>query len=93
MDIKHQNTEKNGVFYVEELNNRLAEMTYVWSGPDKFIIDHTEVSEKLKGLGIGNKLVLAAVEYARKNNVKIMPLCPFAKKVFERNEAYKDVLF
>lgn len=93
MEIQHSNNSRNGVFFVEQDGERLAEMTYVWSGEDKFIIDHTEVSEKLKGLGVGKKLVVAAVEYARNNKYRIMPLCPFAKSVFDRTPEISDVLF
>lgn len=93
MEIQHSNNNKNGAFFVEEAGVRLAEMTYVWSGEGKFIIDHTEVSEKLKGQGVGKKLVMAAVEYARSNGYKIMPLCPFAKRVFDTTPELNDVLF
>jgi uncharacterized protein len=68
-------------------------MTYTWAGDSKFIIDHTEVNEGFNGKGVGKKLVLAAVDYARANNVKIIPLCPFAKSVFDKTEEIRDVLF
>ena len=68
-------------------------MTYVWSGEDKIIIDHTEVSEKLGGKGIGKQLVHKAVEMAREQHIKIIPPCPFAKRIFDKTEDYKDVLF
>lgn len=93
MEIQHVNNSKNGVFFVEEAGQRLAEMTYVWSGEDKFIIDHTEVSELLKGKGVGKQLVMAAVAFARQNGYKIMPLCPFAKRVFDSTPEINDVLF
>lgn len=70
----------------------LAEMTYTWAGEALFIIDHTEVSDKLKGQGAGKKLVDAAVLFARKMRVKILPLCPFAKSVFDKTPEYEDVL-
>lgn len=93
MNIQQKDNGKKGSFYVEEAGELLAEMTYVWSGNDKFIIDHTEVSAALEGKGIGKQLVQKAVEFAREKNVKIMPLCPFAKRVFDKVEAYQDVLF
>lgn len=37
------------------------------------------------------KLVLAAVEYARTNNLHILPLCQFAKSVFDHTEDIRDV--
>lgn len=68
-------------------------MTYSKAGPGKFIIDHTEVDESSKGQGVGYQLVEAAVVYARENNQKIMPLCPFASAVFRKKSEYKDLLF
>ena len=67
-------------------------MTYSWAGEHKFIIDHTEVNPAFNGRGVGKKMVLAAVEYARKNDLKIIPLCPFAKSVFDKTEEIRDVL-
>ncbi len=93
MLIQQEDNGKKGAFYVEENGERLAEMTYVWSGTDKFIIDHTEVSDKLGGKGVGKQLVTAAVEFARTKNVKIVPLCPFAKSVLTRATEYHDVLY
>lgn len=93
MDIKHDQREGKGVFYVEENGRRLAEMTYVMAGAQKLIIDHTEVNESLKGKNVGKQLVGAAVSYARENKLKILPLCPFAKSVFDKVAEYEDVLF
>ena len=66
-------------------------MTYVWAG-DKMIIDNTEVNNILAGKGIGKQLLTKAVEYAREKKIKIIPLCPFAKSVFEKVEEFQDVL-
>ena len=93
MDILQKDDGKKGAFYIQEGDTILAEMTYVWAGTSKFIIDHTEVSETLAGKGIGKQLVHKAVEFAREKHVKIMPLCPLAKAVFDKVEAYSDVLF
>jgi predicted GNAT family acetyltransferase len=92
MTILQTDDGKKGAFYVEENDERLAEMTYVWAGTGMFIIDHTEVSDKLAGKGAGKQLVAKAVAFAREKNVKIKPLCPFAKAVFDKTPDYKDVL-
>jgi predicted GNAT family acetyltransferase len=55
-------------------------------------IDHTEVDESLRGQGIARKLTLAAVDWARKSGVKLVPICPFAKAVFDRDPSIHDVL-
>jgi len=93
MIIKNIEDEKKGQLIAEIEGKEAGIMEYTWAGPDKFIIDHTEVHSAFEGHGVGKKLVLEAVDYARKKNVKIMPLCPFAKAVFERTEAFQDVLF
>jgi predicted GNAT family acetyltransferase len=92
MEIMNRDDGHRGKFFTEKDGKILAEMTYVWAGK-KFIIDHTEVSEELAGMGIGKKLVHKAVEMAREKSVKILPLCPFAKKVFDKTEEYQDVMF
>jgi predicted GNAT family acetyltransferase len=37
-------------------------------------------------------LVEYAVNYARENNFKITPICPYVKIVIERNKEYHDLL-
>lgn len=92
MNIQQNDNGKKGAFYIEQEGETLAEMTYVWAGAEKFIIDHTEVSERLAGKGAGKQLVAAAVNFAREKGVKIFPLCPFAHSVFDKVAEYKDVL-
>lgn len=93
MEIQHEITNSKGRFYMKDKNELAAEMTYSKAGNDKIIIDHTEVSEQYKGQKLGLKLVEAAVEFARINKLKIMPLCPFARKMFERHKEFVDVLW
>jgi uncharacterized protein len=57
------------------------------------IIEHTEVSDELRGQNIGYELVHTGVEYARTHHLKIIPLCTFANAVFKKKPEYKDVLY
>ena len=93
MEIKQINDTRRGYFEAIEEGNEAGKMTYTWAGDSKFIIDHTEVSPDFNGKGVGKKLLMAAVEYARTNNLKIIPLCPFAKSVFDKVEEINDVIF
>ncbi|MBV7268221.1 GNAT family N-acetyltransferase [Winogradskyella luteola] len=93
MEIQQNDNEKKGEFFYEVDGKKLGLMTYSHAGADKIIIDHTEVDESLKGQGVGYKLVEASVIYARENNLKIMPLCPFANAVFKKRSEYNDVRF
>lgn len=92
MNIQHEESNTKGAFFIEEGEVRIAEMTYSKNGDYRIIIDHTEVSENHKGEGLGKALVFHSVEYAREKNLKILPLCPYARVVFRRNkEEFKDV--
>ncbi|MDD3437403.1 MAG: GNAT family N-acetyltransferase [Candidatus Gastranaerophilales bacterium] len=90
--IKQEDDGKKGRFVISENNEMAGEMTYTWAGKEKFIIDHTSVDEKFSGKGFAKTLVQAGVDYARKNEVKIIPLCPYAKRRFDQDESIRDVL-
>lgn len=93
MNIQQQDNTKKGAFFSEVNGKRVAEMEYTWAGEDKFIIDHTDVSDTLRGQGVGRHLLDAAVRFAREKQIKILPLCPFAKSVFDKDPTIHDVLF
>lgn len=92
MEILQTDTGKKGKFYIELDGEQVAELVYTWAGPELFIIEHTEVSDVLAGKGAGKQLVAKAVEFAREKKVRIIPLCSFAKKVFDKVAEYRDVL-
>ncbi|WP_414047090.1 GNAT family N-acetyltransferase [Macrococcus equi] len=88
--MMHVNRKEN-LFYIGDVSSPKGQMTYVENG-DQLIIDHTEVVEELQGEGAGKQMVEAAVKYARDNNKKILPICPFVKKVIEETPEFQDVL-
>lgn len=53
---------------------------------------HTEVDEIFSGKGFAKLLLEKLVGYARGNNLKIIPLCPYVLAQFKRHPAeYQDV--
>lgn len=92
MIIKHNESDAKGAFLAIEDNVQIGEMTYSKAGEGKIIIDHTEVHPDQKGKGIGKILLSKAVEFARDHNIKIVPLCPFAKTMFDKDIDIRDVL-
>ena len=91
MEILNKETDNNGLFYIEKENKKIAELQYELVGNDRLIIHHTVVSDELAGKGIGKQLVDKVVDLARKNKLKIVPVCSFAKKVLS-SETYRDIL-
>ncbi len=93
MELTQIDNERKGYLLATENNTEAGRMEYTHAGKDKFIIDHTDVNPDYNGKGVGKKLLMQAVEYARNNDKKIMPLCPFAKSMFDKLEDIRDVLF
>ncbi len=91
--IEIEDNGKKGRFVIFHDGEIAGVMAFTWAGEDKFIIDHTEVETKFEGKGLAKQLVMRAVEFARESNVKILPLCPYAHKIFEKDESMKDVRF
>lgn len=92
MEIIQKESGNKGKFIAMDNEIQAGMMTYSIAGEDKIIIDHTEVNPAYTGTGLGKKLVIAGVDFARQNNIKILPLCPFARGVFARNKDLRDVL-
>ncbi len=92
MDIRHEESGSKGRYFYSAEGGPLAEMTYSVAGSAMIIIDHTEVPEAYRGQGVGQALVLRAVEDMRRAGKKIMPLCPFAAAQFRRHPDWQDVL-
>ncbi|OOM78157.1 hypothetical protein CLPUN_20160 [Clostridium puniceum] len=81
-------------FYLgDNSQNPKAEVTYVDYNEDTIIINHTFVSNELRGQNVGKKLIKRVVDFAREENKKVIPQCSFAEKEFIENKEYEDVLF
>ena len=89
--IEHEEHGHRGAFFVVKNGKRLAVLTYTVAGT-RVILDHTDVDDALRGTGTGKQLVEAAVAWARAEKRLLMPLCPFAKSVFEKTPQLRDVL-
>ncbi|TYR77347.1 N-acetyltransferase [Rossellomorea vietnamensis] len=81
----------NKFYKGEDENAPEAELVYS-ADEEAIVIEHTLVSEQLRGQGIGEKLVDKAVQYARENNLKLDSQCPFAKQILKNDDKYEDVL-
>lgn len=80
-------------FYIgEDENNPIAEITYKEKDKHTINVDHTYVSDELRGQGIAGKLVEVITDFARKENVKIIPTCPYVASKMEKTAEYHDLI-
>jgi predicted GNAT family acetyltransferase len=73
--------------YQAQIGRDLAVAEYRRSG-DTITFTHTEVPAALRGRGIAGKLVHAALEDARAQNLKVVPLCSFVASYIRRHQEY-----
>ena len=85
------NEKGEGGFYIMDENEQLGEMAI--GIKDKILTAyHTEVLEKAEGKGLAKQLLNAMAEFVRKNDMKVVPLCPYVHAQFRRHPAeYGDI--
>jgi predicted GNAT family acetyltransferase len=93
MEIKlNLNDKDHGGFFLTEGEEQIGEMIISISG-ERLTVYHTEVAKKAEGKGYAKKLLNAMAEYARSNQLKVIPLCPYVHAQFKRHpEEYADIL-
>ena len=92
IEIKKTEEDKKGYFAALDGDKEAGRMSYTFAGESRMILDHTEVNDDYRGQNIGKRILMEVVRFARENNFKIIPLCPFAKSVFDKKEEIRDVL-
>jgi predicted GNAT family acetyltransferase len=75
-DAVHDNQSAQRLELLKE--GQIAFLTYQRDGSDLVLV-HTEVPPDLRGHGVGERLVRAALDTARDERRQVVALCPFAK--------------
>lgn len=80
-------------FYIGETEETLiAEIIWEEREPGVLDVYRTFVDDSLRGQGVAGKLLDRLVEYARDNQLKLMPNCSYVEKKFvASSEKYADV--
>lgn len=89
-----QQWQENGEarFYILDGEKRLAFMDLLQTESAKLVIKHTEVEPEYEGQGLGRKLLEAVAAYSREKGLTILPVCPFARNLMERDpDKYRDL--
>lgn len=89
--IEREDDGRRGRFVIYEDELYAGEMTYGWQSPTTIAVDHTGVESSFGGKGYGRRLIEAGVAFARREGLKIVPVCSFVRKAFERDASLADV--
>jgi len=68
-----------------------AILTYRHRGADLDLV-HTEVPKSLEGHGYAAALATAALSFARREGMKVIPTCPYVKAFLQRHPEYADLV-
>ena len=69
----------------------VGRITFVRTGPNTVIIDHTEVDDKYQNSDIELNLVRCVCQIAREQHRNVLPICPIAQTLFSRYPEFDDV--
>ena len=69
---------------------KIASLTYRMRSGKLYLI-HTEVPEGLEGQGYGSALARTALEFAKREHLRVIPLCPFVSLYLERHPEYASL--
>ncbi|MBK3494543.1 N-acetyltransferase [Viridibacillus sp. YIM B01967] len=81
---------EESAFEYKENDEVLAEIIWTKLG-DIMVVEHTFVSEKLRGQGVAKQLLDRTADYAREKGFKIEAVCSYVVAAFEKSNAYDDI--
>ncbi len=90
MDIKVKHDKENNRF-VADIEEHKAYLSYNIIN-DKIDFSSTFTPPKFRGMGVARIVVEYAFNYARENNLKVIPSCSYVQAFVERNDNYIDLL-
>lgn len=84
------NHSKDTHQFVAIVEGKVSTLDYTVSDDGK-VLDYysTFVPKELRGRNIGQDLVKTALDYAKDNQLKIKPTCPFVKRIIDQHPEYK----
>jgi predicted GNAT family acetyltransferase len=93
MNYDEQKLKVNAALHRLELETEgsIAFIEYKLTRDTLFLI-HTEVPPALKGKGAASAIVQKALQYAKDNNYKIVPICPFVQSYLKRHKEWNDIV-
>ncbi|HKV60649.1 MAG TPA: GNAT family N-acetyltransferase [Candidatus Acidoferrum sp.] len=88
LSVTHNQEDRRFELVVDGLRTLL---TYRRFG-ERIFFDHTEVPVALEGKGLAAKLARVALDFARANHMRVVPLCPYVSSFIWKHPEYQDLL-
>jgi predicted GNAT family acetyltransferase len=88
IDVIHNEEAKRFELHAGGLQSLLTYRRF----PDRIVFDHTEVPKSLERQGLAAKLARVALDFARANHLRVVPLCPYISSFIRKHTQYQDLL-
>lgn len=72
------------------VEGHLCKLDYIRDG-NNLIIAHVGVYPEFRGRGVAGKIMEAALEYARQNSLRVIPMCSYAVHYIRQNPQYREL--
>lgn len=89
IEVEHRADEERFAVFVDGMDAGGAH--YEQEG-DRRVFDHTEVSDRFEGQGVGGALIEAALETTRADGHRVVPVCDFVRGYIERHPEFQDLV-
>ena len=88
-NLVHNQAGKQYEFHIED---KIARIEYILA-KNKIFLTHTEVPVGLEGKGIGSQIIKKVLEEVKKQDLILVPLCPFVAGYIKKHPEWKELVF
>lgn len=92
LTVQREDSPGYGRYVIRLPGDLEAEMTFRKLGGNTISIDHTYTPPEFRGRNIAGKLMDRTIADARRDGVKIRPVCSYAVAQFRRHPDWADLL-
>ena len=78
--------------YQVKVDGYTPRIEYIRTNDEKIYLTHTEVPRSLEGRGIGSEIIRLALEDIKKQNLTLIPLCPFVASYIKKHPEWRELV-
>jgi uncharacterized protein len=79
--------------YEARVGQELAGFADYHRQPGLVTVLHTEIDPAFEGRGVGSTLVRGLLDDIRRQEAKVLPVCPFVTSFLQRHPEYRDLVW
>lgn len=87
LEVKQNDAENTFEVWID---GYLSKLDYMLDDKN-FVITHVGVYPEFRGQGVAGKIVETALQYAKENSLRVVPMCSYAAAYIRRNPQYLDL--